>query len=96
MPVTERDGNNGTGKQAGQVGQGALVRQDVGGMWDRQDGWGVWESGTGACRGVGKRPDLRLQLQQQGGGAAGQVRRHSRSCRTAAGTVGNGPATAKS
>lgn len=65
-------------------------------MWDGQDGWGVWESGTGACRGVGMSPGLRLQLQQQGGGAAAQVRRHCRSCRTAAGTVGNGPATAKS
>lgn len=62
-------------------------------MWDGQYKGGEFgslgealaEAGLSGC-----------SCNSKGGGAAGQVRRHSRSCRTAAGTVGNGPATAKS
>lgn len=89
MPVTERDGNNGTrqggrelgGRAAGQVRWCGRTWWD--GCWTGWGELGSQESGTGACRGVGKRPGTRLQLQQQGGwgsrarcagtaGAAGQ------------------------
>lgn len=87
-------------EQAGQAGRpgkagcaGALGRWWDVGRAGRVGSLGVWDGGV---QSRWQSPSLMLQLQQQGGGAAGQVRRHSRSCRTAAGTVGNGPATAKS
>lgn len=64
MPVTERDGNNGTGRQAGtQAGRVRWCGRTLVGCGTGRTGWGVWEFE----RGVGKGRPFRLQLQQQGG-----------------------------
>lgn len=54
-------------------------------MWDW---WGVWESGTGACRGVGRARAAGCSCNSRGrwaGGAAGPGALCLRSCEGAAG-----------
>lgn len=98
MPVTERDGNNGTRQGGRQGGRAAgQVRWCGRTWWDGCWNWvgGAWESGVwdgGVQRRWQKAGHQAAAATAGGVGQQGQVRRHSRSRRT----VGNGPATAKS